>query len=463
MIIMKFGGTSIEDAKSIRAVVELIKREQKQQPIVVVSACAGVTDQLLHIADLAAQGKQKEANAEVSNLAVRHIDIVNNLLSWEAVKRVEQAIQSYTLELTHLVNGVAILGELTPRSMDTFASYGERISSFIIHQYMPEQKINSYLIDAREVMITDDQFTRAVPLMNIIESKAREFLLPKVHEGYMVVTQGFVGATKDGINTTIGRGGSDFTAAILGSALHAEEIQIWTDVDGILTADPNIVKEAKKIRLMSFDEASELAYFGARVLHPSTILPAVEKNIPVRVLNSKRPNSTGTTIVAEAPKANGVIKSIACKKGITVINIHSTRMLMAYGFLESIFAVFRKYRTSVDLVSTSEVSVSLTVDSTVSLDEIINELKGFAEVSVLERKAIICIVGDGMRNTPGIARRIFSVIADINVIMISEGASEINLSLVVSEEEMNKAVQRLHDEFFQKAENVEMFEPLAAS
>ncbi len=463
MIIMKFGGTSIEDAKSIRAVVELIKREQKQQPIVVVSACAGVTDQLLHIADLAAQGKQKEANAEVSNLAVRHIDIVNNLLSWEAVKHVEQAIRSYTQELTHLINGVAILGELTPRSMDTFASYGEQISSFIIHHYMQEQKINSYLMDAREIMITDNESTQASPMMALIEQKARELVQPKIRAGYTVLTQGFIGATKDGITTTIGRGGSDFTAAILGSALHAEEIQIWTDVDGILTADPNIVKEAKKNRVMSFDEASELAYFGARVLHPSTILPAVEKNIPVRILNSKRPISSGTTIVAKTPKVDGIIKSIACKKGITVVNIHSTRMLMAYGFLESIFAVFRRHKTSVDLVSTSEVSVSLTVDSTVSLSEIIDELTVFAEVSVLERKAIICVVGDGMRNTPGIARRIFSAIADINVIMISEGASEINLSLVVDEEDMNKAVQRLHEEFFQKAENVEMFEPLAAS
>ncbi|MBI4418617.1 MAG: aspartate kinase, partial [Ignavibacteriales bacterium] len=257
-----------------------------------------------------------------------------------------------------------------------------------------------------------------------------------------------IGSTRKGVTTTLGRGGSDFSASIVGAALDAEEIQIWTDVDGILTADPRICPDARQLDVISFREASELAYFGARVLHPSTILPAVEKNIPVRVLNSRRPDSPGTLIIADPPKANVPVKSIASKKGITVVNIQSTRMLMAHGFLERIFSVFNRYQTPVDLVTTSEVAVSVTIDNTDHLEDIVKALSEVGDVGVYEHKSILCIVGEQMHSTAGIADRVFHALRDINVVMISQGASEINMSLVLDEKDIVEAVKRLHAEFF---------------
>ncbi len=311
-------------------------------------------------------------------------------------------------------------------------------------------------------MITDDQFTAATPLFDRIAQETTTRVLPLIQSGKIVVTQGFVGSTAKGITTTLGRGGSDYSAAIIGAALGAEEIQIWTDVDGVLTADPRIAPAAKKLKVISFREASELAYFGAKVLHPSTILPAVEKNIPVIVLNSKRPQSTGTRIVANPPKSNAAVKSIASKKGITVINIQSSRMLMAYGFLASIFSVFQKHKTAVDLVSTSEVAVSLTIDNTSRLEQIVADLRGFAEVAVLENKAIVCVVGEQMRSTAGIADRVFRALNDIPVVMISQGASEINMSIVIDEDAVTQAVQQLHKEFFEPIPELDLFEQVDA-
>jgi aspartate kinase len=276
----------------------------------------------------------------------------------------------------------------------------------------------------------------------------------------IIVTQGFIGSNANGITTTLGRGGSDYSASIIGAALNAEEIQIWTDVDGVLTADPRIVSKAQKLRIISFREAAELAYFGAKVLHPSTIFPAVKKDIPVIVLNSKRPENTGTRIVSSPPKTNVPVKSIACKRGITVVNVQSLRMLMAYGFLESIFSVFNKYETSVDLVSTSEVAVSLTIDNTSKLDKIVAELSTFAEVTIVEKQGIICVIGDQMRSTAGVAAQIFQALQKINLVMISQGASEINLSLVIDESQIDEAMRQLHKQFFETIPAVDLFEPV---
>jgi aspartate kinase len=283
-----------------------------------------------------------------------------------------------------------------------------------------------------------------------------------VNAGNLVITQGFIGSTTRGITTTLGRGGSDYSAAILGSALHAEEIQIWTDVDGVLTADPRIAPAAKKLKVISFREASELAYFGAKVLHPSTIQPAVEKNIPVIVLNSKRPQSTGTRIVGNPPRTNAAVKSIASKQGITVVNIQSTRMLMAYGFLSSIFSVFQRHETAVDLVSTSEVAVSLTIDNSSRLEHIVKDLQVFADVTVFDHQAIVCVVGEQMRSTTGVVDRVFKALNNINVMMISQGASEINMSLVIDEGAVTHAVQQLHREFFEPVPELDLFEQVDA-
>jgi aspartate kinase len=259
---------------------------------------------------------------------------------------------------------------------------------------------------------------------------------------------GFIASTEDGVTTTLGRGGSDFTASIVGAGVGAEEIQIWTDVDGMLTADPTILPGGHRVKTLSFAEAAELAYFGAKVLHPATVVPAVEKNIPVLILNSRRPEVSGTRIVADRVPCDNVVKSIACKRKITLVNIHSTRMLMAHGFLHRIFEVFDRFETPVDMVATSEISVSLTIDNPERLDEILQELRQFAEVDTEREQAIVCLVGDKIRYTPGVARRVFMALDGINIRMISQGASLLNLSFVVAESDLFRTVSALHEEFF---------------
>lgn len=460
MIIMKFGGTSVEDAKAIRNLTEIVRREILRKPVVIVSACSGVTNQLLQTASLASHGKKEEALNNVAALESRHKKIVKELFDGDLQRHLYKHLSATAEELAALVNGVVVLGELTHRSLDTFAAYGERLSSFIIHHYFESQRMKSFWVDARSFMITDEQFTKAVPQFDATERKLREIVQPKVNNGYVVISQGFIGSTPAGITTTIGRGGSDYSAAIIGALLDAEDIQIWTDVDGILSSDPSVVKNAKKIKVMSFNEAAELAYFGARVLHPETILPAVKKNIPVRVLNSKNPGSSGTLIVAK-PKTDKrcIVKSIAYKEGITLISIVSTRMFLATGFLENVFDVFHKYETVVHTVATSEVSITATIDNTRNLAQIVRELKHFATVTVTDKKAIVCIVGDNLRNSPGLAVKMLAPISDVNINMISQGASEINLSFVIDEEHVDDVVLRLHTELFSNAENFpEIFE-----
>jgi aspartate kinase len=450
MIVMKFGGTSLEDAAAIEQAISVVKTRLARQPVVVASAMAKITDTLIQCAHLAHTGQESAALALVNDeLAHRHHAVVSQLIghSW-ARKLLHDALDKYVDEIKTLLHGLAILGELSPRSLAAIASYGERLSTMILTAAMKERAINAELLDARQLIITNANFAKATPFMELCEARAKEIVLPLLHRGVVPVTQGFIGATREGVTTILGRGGSDYSAAILGAALDAEVVEIWTDVDGILSADPKLVPQARLLETVTFQEASELAYFGAKVLHPSTLLPAIEKNIPVHIYNTKRPSSPGTHIVAHETAHHGVVKSIAYKKGITMINIYSTRMLMAHGFLKAIFDVFDRFETSVDLVTTSEVNVSLTIDDPRHLDEIVSELQRFATVTVEHGKAIICVVGEAMKHTPGIAARIFSAIRDINVNMISQGASEINISLIVNESDVPAAVQKLHREFF---------------
>ncbi|MCI0707054.1 MAG: lysine-sensitive aspartokinase 3 [Ignavibacteriae bacterium] len=464
MIVMKFGGTSVEDARAMKNVIDIVTQERGRTPLVVVSAISGATNTLLSAAELAVDGKIEEAINSLNDLYERHILVLENLIDTRStVQQLLLETRRRIDELKHLCQSIAVLGELTKRSLDAIASVGERLSSFILTEGMKERGLPAVLVDARSIIITDDHFASATPLFNHIEEKAKATIQPLIDDKKIIVTQGFIGSTTKGITSTLGRGGSDYTAAILGSVLNTEEIQIWTDVDGVLTADPRIAPAAKKLKILSFREASELAYFGAKVLHPSTILPAVKKNIPVVVLNSKRPNSSGTQIVANPPKSNVAVKAIASKKGITVINIQSTRMLMAYGFLESIFFIFSKHKTPVDLVSTSEVAVSLTIDNTARLERVVTDLEEFAEVTVYDRKAIVCIVGEQMHSTAGVADRIFHALGNINAMMISQGASEINMSLVINEADANEAVKRLHAEFFEPVPEMELFESVGAA
>jgi aspartate kinase len=310
------------------------------------------------------------------------------------------------------------------------------------------------------MMRTNCDFTRAAPQLDVANPMLKEGFTAALAGGGAPVTQGFIGSTTDGVTTTIGRGGSDYSASIIGAAMGAEEIQIWTDVDGIMTTDPRIAPEAAKVKVISFAEASELAYFGAKVLHPSTLLPAMAKGIPARVCNSRRPDTSGTSIVRNSPPSRAAVKAIAFKRGIAVINVTSDRMLMAHGFLSPLFAVFDKHETPVDMVATSEVSVSMTLDDTRRLDAIVADLQSLGKVSVERDAALICLVGENLKFTPGVASRIFSSIERINVSMISHGASAINLSFVVDGASVEQAVRSLHREFFGELDE-ETFEPAA--
>lgn len=443
----------MQDAEAMERVAGIIRQRLKDKPVVVASAMGKTTNRLLEAARTAAQGKRQEALDILAALKDKHLSEAQKLgLKIGSTDELGDVIHGHFREMGNIVKGLSILGELTPRSMDAIASFGERLATLILTHAFRARGIPSQLVDARQCVITDDQFTRAAPLFEHTDPAIREQVLPIVRAGSVPVLQGFIGSTLEGITTTIGRGGSDYSAAIIGAALDAFDIQIWTDVDGIMTCDPRAVPEAKRVRVISFDEAAELAYFGAKVLHPATILPAVQKKIPVHVLNSYKPDQEGTLITDEAPPCENPVKSIAFKKGISIVNIASTRMLMAHGFLKRIFEIFDHFRMPVDVVSTSEVSVSLTLDETSHLWDVVTELKKIGEVNVEGGKAIVCCVGDNLRNIAGVPYQVFSAVRDVTIHMISQGASAINVTFVVDEDQLSHVVRELHDVFFQKAD-----------
>jgi aspartate kinase len=346
------------------------------------------------------------------------------------------------------LRGIAAVGELTPRTTDHVAAFGEILSSRIVAAAFSAQGLPSTMVDSRECVVTDAEHMRAAPLMEETNQRLKSKVQPVLDKGRVPVMGGFIGATKAGITTTIGRGGSDYSAAIVGAGLGAERIEIWTDVDGMMTTDPNVCPEARRIKVISFDEAAELAYFGAKVLHPATVLPAIQRNIPVYVLNSRNPGCEGTRISARVPQCRNSFKAIAAKKRITIIDVAAPRMLLAHGFLRAIFEAFDRHRVAVDVVSTSEVSVSLTVDSNESIPALAADLAKLADVKYEGRKAIVCLVGENLRETPGIAARVFGELSDVKIRMISQGASEINLTFVIEEDEVPQVIRRLHKTFF---------------
>jgi aspartate kinase len=449
---MKFGGTSVEDPAAIGRTAAIVAGRVAlgKQPVVVVSAMAKVTDQLLRAAAASAEGDRTGALAISSRLRARHRETAAALVKNSAdLAALHEFIDQKFDSLDEVLRGLAAILELTPRISDLIVSYGERISSRIVASAFRELGINAAHVDAREVVITDSQFQKAVPQSALIEKRAAEKLLPLIKQGQVPVMGGFIAANEAGITTTLGRGGSDFSGALIGGALTAEAIEIWTDVDGIMTTDPRICPDALRVKTISFEEAAELAYFGAKVLHPATILPAVKKNIPVFVLNSRNAACEGTRITSLAPHCKSPFKSIAVKKKLSIIDVVASRMLMTHGYLSEVFAIFDKYQCPVDMVSTSEVSISLTVDSNDKLPALAADLGKLADVKYEGRKALICMVGDDIRGQQGIAAQVFNAIRHINVRMISQGASEINMSFMIDEDDAEEAVRSLHAAFFQ--------------
>jgi aspartate kinase len=443
---MKFGGTSVESAEAIARVAAIVRARLERRPVVVVSAMGKTTNKLLEIANLAIS-TNADPLPKLGELRDFHLEQAAALGIEDSLAKNPHGIAATFKELKDVVKALVVMRELTPRLIDTISAYGERLSSIVVTLAFGRMGIPAAHYDARGLIRTDARHTRATPQMGPT-SELLKSLLPVMEAGRVPVMGGFIGSTQEGVTTTLGRGGSDYTAAIVGAGIGADEIQIWTDVDGMLTADPTILPDGYRVKVCSFAEAAELAYFGAKVLHPATVLPAIEENIPVRILNSRRPEVEGTLIVSEPPPSTSPIRSIACKRNITLVNIVSSRMLMTHGFLRRIFEVFDRFETPVDMLATSEVSVSLTVDSTRSLRAIRAEIEAFADVSVEEEHAIVCLVGDNIRHCPQVAARVFTALNGIKTRMVSQGASQLNISLVVSAADLTRAVESLHREFF---------------
>jgi aspartate kinase len=439
MRLMKFGGTSVGDPARIANLCDIVVGARALRPVVVVSAASKVTDMLLTAARAAATGAPSSEAVETRvTTLLAAFDLPRDLVAPEL------------LALRRTLDAIAVFRHASPEALDLVASFGERVSARAIAATLRLRGVNAVHYDAWDLgMITDENFLGAEPLATA-HAALREALTARVDAGEVPVVTGFIGKTADGRVTTLGRGGSDYTAAILGAAVGSDEIEIWTDVPGVMSSDPRVVPEAHTIPVLSFNEAAELAYFGAKVLHPKTILPAVRSGIPVRVKNTFEPAHPGTVITAQGdPHAQGA-RAIAHKKGIAVVSVVSSRMLLAHGFLARIFEVFARHRVVVDLVSTSEVSVSCTVDREEGLDAACEELRAFAEVTVARARGLVCVVTSGTAAARELLPRAFSALAaeGHTVELISMGASAINVSVVLPDAQVDGAVRALHRGLF---------------
>jgi aspartate kinase len=446
MIVCKFGGTSVQDAEAIRRLIGIIRSRVPERPVIVVSALARITDGLIELARLVELGGTAYGE-HLAAMISRHAATAAELEgSDRALEAIHEEAESLRAELD-----AAAGRRLTPRERDAVAARGELWSSRLITAALEGAGIPARWVDVRDVMITDDRYGRATPYTQVLNTRARDRFVPLLESGAIPVTQGFIGATAGGITTTFGRGGSDFTASLIGAALHAARVEIWTDVDGLMTADPRVVGSARTLAVASYEEAAELATFGAKVLHPATAVALVREGIPIVVLNSQRPEQTGTTIESRAELerlGDSPIRSISWKKGITVVNIRAPRMLGAYGFLRQLFEIFERHEVVVDVLASSEVSVSLTIEDRRHLDLVQRELEDLGEVWIDESRAIVAVVGIGLKSTPGLAARVFGAVKPTCVEVISQGASAINMTFIVKEEDGPDVVRRLHREFF---------------
>ncbi len=444
MIVMKFGGTSVADARAITALGTAVANAGADQPLVVVSALAGVTDMLLHLATAAEHGDAKATVRGGEALRARHLRVALDL----GIDRL--VTDPLDAQLQRLD---AMLAAVPEGSCDTWrdgvVGMGELLSSILVAAALQQLGLPASWFDARRVLRTDARHGAAIPDQGAIRALATLHLAPLVAAGQLPVTQGFIGATASGVPTVLGRGGSDFSAALLGAALDAERVEIWTDVSGLMTADPRLVPEALVLAEATYDESAELAAFGAKVLHPATQLPLVEADIPIVIRNTFVPEAPGTRIIAETAYDPALpIRSISFKRGIAVMQVRAARMLGAFGFLRQIFEVFERHEIVVDVLATSEVSVSLTVDPSPRLAAVMQDLAPIGEVTLREGRGVVAVVGRGIRDTPGIAARVYQAIADVNVEMISLGASASNLTFIVREEDGPRVVRALHRAFF---------------
>jgi len=450
MIVMKFGGTSVESSEAIERVAKIVGSRRKQSPVVVVSAMAKVTDQLVAMGHKAATGDCDASVGLLQSLRERHLQAALELLGPKKCAGLIPKLEAHFSDLESFLRGLAAVRELTPRGSDYLLSFGELLSSLIVTDAFAVRGLNAAWVDSRECLVTDAKHTHAVPQMPETRERSKKKISPLLSKKRIPVMGGFIAATADGVPTTLGRGGSDYSAAIIGAALDADRIEIWTDVEGMMTTDPRLCPDARTIKRISFNEAAELAYFGAKVLHPATLLPAIHQNIPVYVLNSRNLRSTGTQITARAPRSHDVFRAITAKTGISIVNVVASRGVMVHGFLRSVFEALDRHSTSVDIVAISEVSLSFTMETKRLPKALLAEMEQIADVTCEDRQAIICLVGEDIHGKPGIAASVFNTIAqaEVNIRMISQGTSLLNLSLVVAEADLKRSVEALHRDFF---------------
>ena len=458
MIVMKFGGTSVANFEAITRTIFIIGSKLDQKPVVVVSALSKVTDCLYRISDAAASRQVEEMESLLTQLRERHVNLAEELLAHSpdlkngAVAEVNHICDS----LDSLARAICAVGELSDRNKAILISNGELLSSTVICFAMNAKGIRTGFIDARKMMVTNDSYLKGEPVVDEILARVPGAVEEAYQGNDAVITQGFIASNSKGEQTVLGRGGSDYSASLIGLAMDAEKIEIWTDVDGVRSADPRRVENTKYLEKISFEEAAEMAHFGAKVLHPLTIEPAVKKNIPIYVLNSMNPSGKGTAILRSELIEDGV-KSVSFKENIRVINIFSMRMINTSGFLRRVFEIFSESKVSVDLISTSEANISVTVDAGEKIDAVVSQLSEFAEVIVDDDKSQVSVIGKNIVKLNGMLKRTFAPLKRCNVYMISQGASFVNISFVVDREELTEVVQSLHTHLFETPEELETF------
>lgn len=443
MIVAKFGGTSVADAAAIRRLVSIAQRDPDTR-VFVVSAMAGVTDALVASAGAAAAGRGDEADRLLAELAARHLRAADAL---GLTRDTHAAVLAPFDDTVKVLRHAAAVRDGSPALVDHVLATGELASSLLVTAALTAAGLPASWLDARDVMVTDSRHGAATPLQTDIRQRLATLAQPRLAAGERIVVGGFVGATADGRTTTLGRGGSDYSASLVGAALGADRIDIWTDVDGLLTADPRLVAEPALIGQVSFAEASELAYFGAKVLHPATLLPAMAHGTPVRIRNARTPTGTGTVITATAPPSPAPLRGLAAKRGVTIVSIASTRMLDAHGFLRRVFEVFDRHRAVVDVVTTSEVSISVTLDDTTNLDGVEADLRPIADITRTVGVALLCAVGERLKTDTWLCPAVLETLRGMPLHMVSQAAGRQNLTVVLDEANLAEAMDRLHRRF----------------
>ncbi len=440
-LVMKFGGTSVGSAAHIREVASIVRSREGSKRVVLVSAMAGITNMLFEMAEAARSHDLDRAIQLLGKIERSHLEASHELdiATPDIIGKIREIIEN----LQRRIHGIDLLGEFSPRVMDEIAATGERLSSLLVSEY-----IKCPLLDARKVIRTDNHFGNAHPKLSVIEKNVALYLEPLLESSDILVTQGYIGSDDANDTTTLGRGGSDYSAGLLALALQADEIEIWTDVEGIMTADPRIVPSARTVDILSYEEAVELASYGAKVLHPATVRPALEAGIPVTIRSTFAPSGKHSTISPRKSSGQPCV-AIAMRRQVMIISVIQESMTDQAGFLARLFDIFGRLGVSVDLVSTSEICVSVSLDKRLLFEDLLKNLEELGQVSVADNRAVIAIVGDLLRKTPEVLRTTFIAMDGIPIDLISMGANGINLSLIVQEADAEKAIRGLHTAFFE--------------